>query len=247
LLYEEAKRHLGPVITQAHTRRGRPAATTEAVEDYAKTIHALAHREGGPVGTSALAARLGVSPGTVTAMLKRMAEMGLVEHEPYHGVVLTEAGERVALEVIRHHRLIEAYLADALGMPWDRVHDEAEVLEHYISEDLEERIAAALGDPSHDPHGDPIPDRGLAVADEEGVSVAELEPGEGGVFSRVSDSDAEMLRYLDQRGIRPGVELVLRERDPFEGPLYVEVDGDEHVLGHRLAAAMRVVPSGEDR
>jgi DtxR family Mn-dependent transcriptional regulator len=230
-------------MSQAHTRRGSPTANTEAVEDYAKTIHALAGREGGPVGTSALAARLGVSPGTVTAMLKRMAEMGLVEHEPYHGVVLTESGERVALEVIRHHRLIEAYLANALGMPWDRVHDEAEVLEHYISEDLEERIATALGDPSHDPHGDPIPDRALALVNEEGISLADLEPGEGGTFSRVSDSDSEMLRYLDQRGIRPGVELRLRAREPFDGPLFVEVGSGEHVLGHRIAAAMRVIPA----
>ncbi|MET0957957.1 MAG: metal-dependent transcriptional regulator, partial [Solirubrobacterales bacterium] len=174
----------------AHTRRQRPAANTEAIEDYAKTIHALSRREDGPVGTSALAERLGVSPGTVTAMLKRMAELGLVEHRPYHGVELTEAGERVALEVIRHHRLIEAYLAEALGMPWDRVHDEAEVLEHYISEELEERMAVALGDPSHDPHGDPIPDRELAVSGEESVSLADLEPGERGVFCRVSDADS---------------------------------------------------------
>jgi DtxR family Mn-dependent transcriptional regulator len=223
-----------------HTRRARPAGNTEAVEDYAKAIHALARRGDGPVGTSALADRLGVSPGTVTAMLKRMADMGLVEHEPYHGVALTEAGERVALEVIRHHRLIESYLAEALGMPWDRVHEEAEVLEHYISEDLEERIATALGNPSHDPHGDPIPDRGLEVASEEGVSVADLEPGEGGVFSRVSDSDPEMLRYLDERGIHPGVGLAVLRREPFEGPLFVEVGGSEHVLGHRLATAMRV-------
>ena len=230
-------------MSGAHTRRARPAANTEAIEDYAKTIHALARREDGPVGTTALAERLGVSPGTVTAMLKRMAAMGLVEHEPYHGVELTEAGERVALEVIRHHRLIEAYLADALGMPWDRVHDEAEVLEHYISEELEERMAAALGDPEFDPHGDPIPDRALSVSSDEGVSLADLQPGEGGTFSRVSDSDSEMLRYLDERGIRPGVELRLREREPFEGPLFVEVAGDEHVLGHRLAAAMRVIPA----
>jgi DtxR family Mn-dependent transcriptional regulator len=169
-----------------------------------------------------------------------MAEMGLVEHEPYHGVRLTAAGDRVALEVIRHHRLLESYLAEALGMPWDRVHAEAEVLEHYISEDLEERIAAALGDPSHDPHGDPIPDRRLSIATEETVSLADLEPGGGGVFSRVSDSDPEMLRYLDGRGIHPGVELVVRSREPFDGPLFVEVGGAEHVLGHRLAAAMRI-------
>jgi DtxR family Mn-dependent transcriptional regulator len=228
----------------AHTRRARPAGNTEAIEDYAKTIHALARRSGEPVGTSALAERLGVSPGTVTAMLKRMAELGLVEHRPYHGVELTEAGERVALEVIRHHRLIEAYLAEALGMPWDRVHDEAEVLEHYISEELEERMAVALGNPSHDPHGDPIPDRELTVTGEDGVSLAELEPGESGTFCRVSDADSEMLRYLDTRGIRPGVELRLRGREPFDGPLLVEAAGDQHALGLRIAAAIRVTPSG---
>ena len=170
-------------MTTAHSgfRRERAAANTEAVEDYAKAIYALARREQGPVGTTSIADRLGVSPGTVTAMLKRMAEAGLVEHERYRGVELTDAGERVALEVIRHHRLIESYLADALGMPWDRVHDEAEVLEHYISEDLEERIAIALGDPSRDPHGDPIPDRELGLeAGDGGVALSEVDPGAGG-------------------------------------------------------------------
>ena len=129
-------------------RRDPQALNTEAVEDYAKALHALAQRCDGPVSTSALAERLGVSAGSVTSMLKRMDEMGLVRHEPYRGALLTERGERVALEVIRHHRLLESYLAEVLGMPWDRVHDEAEVLEHYISEELEERIASALGDPA---------------------------------------------------------------------------------------------------
>lgn len=230
------------MASDAHTRRERTAPTTEAVEDYAKAIYALARRTDGPVGTSALARRLGISPGTVTAMLKRMSDLGLVEHRPYHGVALTAAGERVALEVIRHHRLLEAYLAEALGMPWDRVHAEAEVLEHYISEELEERIATALGDPSHDPHGDPIPDRELALAaDADGVALAWLKPGEGGVFSRVSDSDPEMLRYLAELGIRPGIEVRVERRDPFEGPIYVRAAGDLHPLGGELALAMRVV------
>lgn len=225
----------------SHTRHERAAANTEAVEDYAKAIYALSRRSDGPVGTSALARRLGVSPGTVTAMLKRMDDLGLVEHRPYHGVALTAAGERVALEVIRHHRLIEAYLADALGMPWDRVHAEAEVLEHYISEELEERIAAALGDPSHDPHGDPIPDRELALeSGAETVALARLQPGEGGVFSRVSDSDPEMLRYLAELGIRPGIELLVERRDPFDGPIHVRAAGTLHPLGGELARAMRV-------
>ncbi len=221
-------------------RRDPAATNSEAVEDYAKAIHALHDRGEGPVSTSALAERLGVSPGTVTAMLKRMGETGLVKHVPYHGVTLTPAGERVALEVIRHHRLLEAYLAEALGMPWDRVHDEAEVLEHYISEDLEERIAAALGDPAVDPHGDPIPDRRLKVAADEGTPLASLEPGDAGTFARVSDSDPEMLRYLAERGIRPGASLVVRERQPFGGPLTVEVGGSRHAIGGKLAERMLV-------
>jgi DtxR family transcriptional regulator, Mn-dependent transcriptional regulator len=229
-----------------HTRPAPPVPErSQAVEDYAKAIFALARRDEATVGTSALAERLGVSPGTVTAMLKRMAEMGLVEHEPYRGVALTPAGERVALEVIRHHRLIEAYLAEALGMPWDRVHAEAEVLEHYISEELEERMAAALGDPSHDPHGDPIPDRKLALAPEgEGIALSNLEPGQGGVFSRVSDSDPEMLRYLDRRGVRPGAEITVREREPFGGALMIVVEGAAHAIGSELARRMVVSASG---
>jgi len=230
------------MAAEQHTRREHPSANTEAVEDYAKTIYALSRHAQAPVGTSALAERLGVSPGTVTAMLKRMAEGGLVEYEPYRGVTLTAAGERVALEVIRHHRLIESYLAVALGVPWDRVHDEAEVLEHYISEDLERRIAAKLGDPSRDPHGDPIPSAELDMASDETISLAELEPGRTAVFERISDRDSEMLRFLDERGIRPGCELDVRGRDPFDGPVYVGVQAGEHVLGHRLAAAMRVTP-----
>jgi DtxR family Mn-dependent transcriptional regulator len=231
------------MVTHAHSgfRRDPAAANTEAVEDYAKAIYALQRHDAGPVGTSALAERLGVSPGTVTAMLKRMAEIGLVEHEPYHGVTLTTAGEKVALEVIRHHRLIEAYLAEALGMPWDRVHDEAEVLEHYISEELEERMAEALGDPAVDPHGDPIPDRRLSLRADEGTTLLEHEPGQGGVLRRVSDSDPEMLRYLDERGIRPGVRLTVREREPFGGAIVVELAGGEsHSIGEALARRMVV-------
>ena len=137
--------------------RARRSPNTEAIEDYAKAIYALSRQHDGPVLNGELAQRLGVTPATATAMLKRLDEMALVEHTPYKGVVLTPAGEKVALEVIRHHRLIEAYLSEALGMPEDRVHEEAEVLEHYISEDLELLIAAKLGEPSHDPHGTPIP------------------------------------------------------------------------------------------
>jgi DtxR family Mn-dependent transcriptional regulator len=221
-------------------RRDPAAVNTEAIEDYAKAIYALERQGEGPVGNSALAARLGVSPGTATAMAKRLAELGFAEYTPYHGVSLTEAGERIALETIRHHRLIESFLADTLGMPWDKVHDEAEVLEHYISEDLEERIASTLGDPSHDPHGDPIPDRSLTLAEEPAVALAAVEVGQSATFTRVSDSDPEMLRYLDQRGIRPGVEVTVSDRDPFGGAIMLVVEGSAHAIGTKLADRMLV-------
>src|SRR5437588_9928318 len=127
------------------------------IQDYAKAVYALQERTGGAVSTNDLAERLGLTPGSVSAMVRKLADLGLVEHERYHGVRLTDSGREVALEVLRHHRLIELFLAEELGMPWDRVHEEAEVLEHVLSEDLEELIAARLGDPTVDPHGDPIP------------------------------------------------------------------------------------------
>ena len=235
----------------AHTRTSskanlegrRSAPATEAVEDYAKAIYALQRHDDGPVTTSALAERLGVAPSSVTAMLKRLDELGLVRYEPYHGVTLTSAGEKVALEVIRHHRLLEAFLADALEMPWDRIHDEAEVLEHYISEDLERRMAAKLGDPSLDPHGDPIPTPELVIAADRTTALHQLAAGAVATFARVSDSDPKMLRYLAERGIRPGARLKVTDVQPFGGPVFVEVDGREHALGGELAEKMRVEPA----
>ena len=221
-------------------RHSPAAANSEAVEDYTKAIYALARRSKQPVSTTALASRLGVSPGSVTAMLKRLDQMGLVRYQPYHGVALTPAGERVALEVMRHHRLLESFLSEALEMPWDRVHDEAEVLEHYISEDLERRIAEKLGNPELDPHGDPIPTPELDLADDRTTGLTELEEGQAATFARVSDSDPEMLRFLAERGIRPGARLRLTGTQPFGGPLFVEVEGREHALGGELAEKMRV-------
>ena len=227
-------------VAGSHARR--PTGGSEAIEDYAKAIHALASRSPGPVGTSALAERLGVSPGTVTAMLKRMATLGLVVHEPYHGAELTAEGERVALEVIRHHRLLESYLAEQLGMPWDRVHDEAEVLEHYISEELEERIAAALGDPERDPHGDPIPDRALSVVEAPGVPLARLEPGSGGSLQprlRRPARDAP----LPRRARDPARRRVARQApEPFGGGIVVESGGEECSIGPDLAERMLIEP-----
>jgi DtxR family Mn-dependent transcriptional regulator len=221
------------------------AGASHAVQDYAKAIYSLSRRGNEVVTTSALAERLHVSPASASAMAKRLADLGLVSHEPYHGVRLTDAGERLALEVIRHHRLIELYLAEALGMPWDRVHDEAEVLEHAISGEVVDLIAQKLGDPTHDPHGDPIPTRDGHIEEPATRSLAESEPGEHVVLTRVSDADPEMLRYLGDRGIEPGTELEVLEREPFGGPLNVRVGKRELPLGLGLARAMRVNTSAD--
>jgi DtxR family Mn-dependent transcriptional regulator len=213
---------------------------TAAIEDYAKAIYTLQERSEGAVTTTALAGRLGVTPGSVSAMLKRLDTAGLVQHEPYHGVSLTPQGRRVALEVIRHHRLLELFLAEVLDMPWDRVHDEAEVLEHVISEELESLIAAKLGNPTRDPHGDPIPSADLEIEDHRGVALQSLEPGAVGCFVRVSDADPAMLRWLAERHLRPGDELEIIDKQPFGGPLTVRVGEHQLVLGGGLAAAMRI-------
>ncbi len=217
------------------------ADVSSAVQDYAKAIYALARRSaGGAVATNDLAARLGVTPASASAMVRKLADLGLADVEPYHGVTLTPDGERVALEVLRHHRLLELYLAEHLDVPWDRVHEEAEALEHVISEDLEARIAAKLGNPTHDPHGDPIPTADLAIEELATRSLDALEEGARGRFVRVSDSDPAMLRYLDERGIALGDDLEVVERQPFGGPLTVVIGGERQVLGGALARAMRV-------
>ncbi len=213
---------------------------SSAVEDYAKAIYALQMRDDQPVSTNALAERLGVTAASASGMVKRLGELGLVTHRRYHGVLLTDAGRRVALEVIRHHRLLELYLVESLGVPWDRVHEEAEVLEHVLSEELEELIAAKLGDPTHDPHGDPIPSRELTIEETRTESLESLEPGARGTFARISDSDPDMLRYLAERGIAPGDELEVVERQPFGGPLFVRFGAEVHPLGGELARAIRV-------
>jgi len=211
-----------------------------AVQDYAKAIYALELRDGEAVSTNALADRLGVTPASASGMVKRLGEIGLVEHEPYRGVSLTDDGRRVALEVMRHHRLLELYLVETLGVPWDRVHQEAEVLEHVLSEELEELIAAKLGDPTHDPHGDPIPTRDLRIEEGTTQSLQALDVGARGTFARVSDSDPEMLRFLAERGIAPGDPLEVIDKQPFDGPLFVRFGDHVQVLGGALARAMRV-------
>jgi DtxR family transcriptional regulator, Mn-dependent transcriptional regulator len=213
---------------------------TSAIEDYAKAIYALESRHGDAVSTNALAERLGVTAASASGMVKRLGELGLVEHRPYRGVSLTEEGRRVALEVMRHHRLLELYLVQSLGVPWDRVHAEAEVLEHVLSEELEELIAEKLGHPTRDPHGDPIPTRELIIEERKTDSLQSLDAGARGVFARISDSDPDMLRFLADRGIAPGDECEVIEKQPFDGPLFVRFGDDVHVLGGALARAMRI-------
>lgn len=211
-----------------------------AIEDYAKAIYALELRAGEAVSTNALAERLGVTPASASGMVKRLGEFGLVEHRPYHGISLTDRGRRVALEVMRHHRLLELYLFESLGLPWDRVHDEAEVLEHVLSDELEALIAAKLGNPTHDPHGDPIPTDELKIEERPTLALQALDAGVTGTFTRISDSDPDMLRFLADRGIAPGDELEVIEKQPFDGPLFVRFGDHVHVLGGALAGAMRV-------
>jgi DtxR family transcriptional regulator, Mn-dependent transcriptional regulator len=211
------------------------------IQDYAKAVYALERREGGgAVSTTDLAERLGVTPGSVSAMVRKLAEVGLIEHEPYRGVRLTAEGRRVALEVLRHHRLIELFLAEELGMPWDRVHAEAEVLEHALSEELEQLISARLGNPTVDPHGDPIPTAELSIEERQSCSLDELPVGAVGRFVRVSDSDAAMLRYLVDQGIALGDRLEVSGRQPFGGPVFVRFGERELPLGGKLARAMRI-------
>jgi DtxR family Mn-dependent transcriptional regulator len=211
-----------------------------AVQDYAKAIYVLQTRAAAAVSTTALAERLGVTPASASGMVRKLDELGLVSHQPYKGVELTARGVQVALEMLRHHRLLELYLTTSLGVPWDRVHDEAEVLEHVLSEELEALIADKLGNPTVDPHGDPIPTADLVIEERPSESLAELAAGACGTFVRVSDADPEMLRYLAERGIAPGGRLEVIERQPFDGPLFVRFGDEVHVLGGALARAMRV-------
>ena len=216
---------------------------TAAVEDYAKAIYSLTGWGPETASTNDLAARLDVKPGSVSAMIKKLDDAGLVERVPYHGVRLTADGTRVALAVLRRHRLLELFLAEVLDVPWERVHDEAEVLEHALSEDLTALISTKLGDPSVDPHGDPIPTRELDLEEAATETLASMAPGDNATFVRVSDSNPDMLAYLSDCGISVGDSFEMVERQPFDGPVSIRIGEQTHVLGLTLAQAMRVVPS----
>jgi DtxR family Mn-dependent transcriptional regulator len=212
---------------------------TESMENYLKVIFEVLEHEDRAT-TSTIAERMGIAAPSVTAMLKKLNDLGLVSHEPYRGVRLTEVGEKMALEIVRHHRLVELYLAEALGVPWDRVHEEAEKLEHVISEDLERRMADALGDPKVDPHGSPIPALDGTLDRVEAHPLDEATPGTDVRVVEVDDRDPELLRYLARRGLLPGTSLTLLHVEPFGGSLTLRTNNGEVTLGRPAAGAIRV-------
>jgi DtxR family Mn-dependent transcriptional regulator len=214
-------------------------ALSVAIQDYLKEIYKL-QSEGKRPTTTAIAKRLDVAPSSVTSMLKKLSALGLVEHSPYRGVELSEPGTKIALEVVRHHRLLELYLAETLGLGIDAVHAEADRLEHVISEELEARIDEQLGYPTHDPHGDPIPDAGLRVERRRLRSLDALAPGEEATIERVPDGDADLLRYLAGLRLVPGGRVTMRRSEPFDGPLTVFVEGAEHAISRDLAGQIGI-------
>lgn len=218
------------------------------VEDYLKAIYEL-EAEGGIAGTNEIAAALRIAAPSVSGMIRRLSTQGLVTHEPYKGVQLTREGRRAALRTIRRHRVIEAYLTQALGYPWDRVHDEAERLEHAASDELIDRMAAAIGEPETDPHGAPIPTReGTLISEPDLSALAELADGAQAKIARVGDRDAERLRYLATLGIAIGAEVELISREPYEGPITIKIAGKRRVIGSELARHILVSPvSGKRR
>ena len=206
---------------------------TQAIQDYLKIIFKLTNN-GKAVSTNAIAERMQISQASVTGMIKKLSDLKLTIHRPYYGVELTKTGRKIALEIIRHHRLLELYLAEALGYSWDRVHNEAEKLEHVISEEFEDKMAKILGNPTADPHGAPIPSKDGEMEERTLVPLTAAEVGQKVLVKQVSDNDPEMLRYLGEIGIFPEVKLHILEKAPFGGPLLIKIGEKQHHLGEKL-------------
>jgi DtxR family transcriptional regulator, Mn-dependent transcriptional regulator len=228
-------------VSAARASRRLPELTGP-VEDYLKAIYEL-ERSGEPAETNAIARLLNIAPASVSGMMRRLAEQGLITHERYHGANLTTSGRRAALRTLRRHRVIEAYLTSALGYSWDRVHDEAERLEHAASDELIDRMAAAIGEPATDPHGAPIPTREGTMQERTLVALSSLAAGDAARVAAVSDRNAERLRYLAELGIVPGVDVTVIAREPFEGPIALRIgDGEKRTIGPALAGQILVTP-----
>lgn len=218
----------------------RDGLNHQAIEDYLKTIYMLEHEES-PVSTSRIAAARDVKPGSATSMIQRLHKFNLVVYKKHYGVTLTEAGREIALEVLRHHRLVELYLMEALGFSWDEVHEQADILEHVISEKLEERMAAALNYPEFDPHGDPIPSKEGVMTQVDNKPLAKLEAGDSAVVSRIpDDTNGKLLRYLADLGLVPGTKIKVTQVAPFDGPITLEINGEPIVIGQKVAEAVLV-------
>jgi len=209
------------------------------IEDYLKTVYLLREREG-TATTTGIASVLKVTPASVTGMIKKLAELKLVRHMPYQSVELTKSGEKIALEMVRHHRLLELFLFEALGYAWDEVHAEADALEHVISEEFEERIAARLGNPTVDPHGDPIPTKDGTIAVVKERALLTMQAGESAQITHINDTSSEMLRYAASLGLTPTTRLTLIKVEPFGGSLRIQVGKAEHAIGRELAAQIFV-------
>ncbi len=212
---------------------------TESTEDYLKAIYSL-EREQGKVLTTQLAQRLKVTPSSTTGMLRKLAEMKLVSYKKYQGVALTNSGRKIALEVIRHHRLLELYLNEVMGVPWDKVHLEAEKLEHAISEELEDRIDEMLGHPTKDPHGSPIPSKSGKVEKSSSSNLADLIAGQKAMISEVDDEDSELLRYAGDLGLFPGESVTVIAVAPYKGPLTLKLKEKEVIIGREAALKILV-------
>ena len=212
---------------------------SQSIEDYLKVIYEIQSTEG-KVTTNSLSGKLGIAPASVTGMLKKLSAKKLVTHKKYQGVKLTDSGEKIALEVIRHHRLIELYLKEALGVPWDKVHEEAEKWEHVISEDIEDRMDEFLGHPTSDPHGSPIPDRNGKIIERKCSCLADLEPGHKAVIAEVSDHDPSMLRYLGKMGFYPETKITIDSVEPFNGPMKINIKNKVQILGRDVAKHITV-------
>ena len=222
------------------TDTGFQMKLTQAIEDYLKKIYKLQYTEKGAT-TSNIAKAMNVSSASVTNMLKRLSKMNLVDYNSYKGVTLTDTGRKTALETIRHHRLLELYLVEKLNYTWDEVHEEADILEHYISEKLEDRIAEVLEDPSHDPHGDPIPAKDGKMPVVDWISMNDSEKHQEYLIRRVREQKPEILQYLEQIGILPGVKVKIKEIGPFDGPITVDIEGREEVIGNNIAGKIYLV------
>ncbi len=230
---------IAPASPAPNDSRHPDLELTAPVEDYLKAIYNI-EQSGEAVATNDIAAKLSIAAASVSGMVRRLADHGLLSYERYRGVRLTDAGRRAALRTIRRHRVIESYLSQVLGYAWDRVHEEAERLEHAVSDELVDRMAAAMGEPLTDPHGHPIPTRNGEIDETRHLRLSDLAAGQRSRVMRVSDEDSELLRYLAKIGIRPGVIITLAERAPFDGPLTLRVGRATCQVGTALASRVMV-------